>query len=388
MHVRHLSYFLSGIVALLLVSVQPVVAQGGKLIVHANPREAYIYADGKPIVEARGHHVALPAGEHKIDLYNYGYKPESRNVTIEAHKTTVIDVTMQAIPGTVSGPWGCITLEGAPRAAVLLNGKDPAVFFVGHGDEFNNEWVWKQELVVPAGKHELTVAEAGHDPWTTAVDVAANQRVVVDAYKGVRKTVAWPRGEQLKSLPRFKAGTASAEVVIQKVTGQFSSSVAQINCGDSAHLTWSSEGAAVTTLNDAPVGASGDQTVQPKQTTDYKFMAAGPGGIYNGDATVNVNAAISASLSVSPAEVRYHKVGDKVDQQGTTTVTWSAPNADSVSVDPLGSVGATGNREIQITPTKTSTGPIDETVTYTLHAGNACGGVWDEYRHFAHFGLD
>ena len=113
MRIRQLSYFLSGIVALLLVCVQPVMAQRGKLIVHVNPREAYIYADGKPVVEARGHYVALTAGEHKIDLYNYGYKPESRNVTIEAHKTTVIDVTMQAIPGTVSGPWGCITLEGA-----------------------------------------------------------------------------------------------------------------------------------------------------------------------------------------------------------------------------------------------------------------------------------
>lgn len=101
-------------------------------------------------MEARGHHVALPAGEHKIDLYNYGYKSEIRNVTIEAHKTTAIDVTMEAIPGTVAGPWGCITLEGADRDAVLLNGNDPA-FFVGHGDEFNNEWGWKQELIVPPG---------------------------------------------------------------------------------------------------------------------------------------------------------------------------------------------------------------------------------------------
>ena len=149
---------------------------------------------------------------------------------------------------------------------------------------------------------------------------------------------------------------------------------AQINCGDSAHLTWSSEGAAKTDLNGAPVSASGDQTVQPKQTTDYKFTAAGPGGVYNSDATVNVNTAIPASLSVSPAEVRYHKIGDKVDQQGSATVTWSAANADTVSVDPLGSVGASGNREIQVTPTKTSVGPIDETVTYTLHASNACGG--------------
>ena len=52
------------------------------------------------------------------------------------------------------------------------------------------------------------------------MDVEANQRVVVDAYKGVRKTVAWPRGEQLKELPRFHAGIASAEVVVEKVGGR------------------------------------------------------------------------------------------------------------------------------------------------------------------------
>ncbi len=374
MRIRNFTFLLSSI-ALLLTCVQPVLAQRGSLIVRVSPRETYIYADGEPTLESRGHHITLTPGQHKIDLYNYGYKTESRTVTIEAHKTTKIDVTMQAVPGTVSGPWGCITLEGAPRAAVLLNGKDPEAFFVGHGDEFNNEWSWKQELIVPPGKHELTVVHGEHDPWTTTVDVQANQRVVVDAYKGVRKTVTWSRGEKLQALPRFKAGTASAQVAVQKVTGQFSATPTQVNCGESARLTWSSEGAAKTELNGAPVNASGDQTVQPKQTSsNYKFTAAGAGGVYSSDATVTVNTAIPASLSVSPAEVRYHKVGDKVDQQGNATVTWSAGNADTVSVDPLGSVGASGNREIPIAPSKTSLGPIDETVTYTLHASNACGG--------------
>ena len=373
MRARQFSFLLST-VALLLIFVQPIMAQRGKLIVRVSPRETYIYSDGKPIVEARGHYVLLPAGNHRIDLYNYGYKPETRNVTIQAHKTAVIDVTMQQLPGTVSGPWGCITLEGASRAAVLLNGNDPAAFFVGHGDEFNNEWGWQQELIVPPGHHVLSVVYDDEDAWSTTVDVQANQRVVVDAYKGVRKTVAWPRGQQLQSLPRFQAGEASAKVAVQKVSGQFSATPAQINCGESARLTWSSEGAAKTELNGSAVGASGDQTVQPKQNTSYKFTAAGAGGVYNSDAAVNVNTAIPASLSVSPAEVRYHKIGDKVDQSPSATVTWSAGNADSVAVDPLGSVGASGNREMQITPTKTSVGPIDETVTYTLRASNACGG--------------
>ncbi len=374
MRIRHFSFFLSAVV-LLMICVQPVKAQTGKLAVHANPRQAYIYVDGAPVADTGGHHFCVTAGPHKIALYNYGYKPEYRDVTIEAHKTTVLDVTMQAIPGNVSGPYGCITIKGADRNAILLNGQDPAVFFVGHGDEFNNEWIWHQELIVPPGKYELTVQCNCANPWTTSVDVPANQRVIVHAYQGVDKTVAWSRGEHMQSMARFKAGTASAEVAVEKVTGQFSASPAQLTCGESGRLTWSSTGAGRTELNGQPVSSSGDQSVQPKQTTDYKFTAAGPGGIYSSDATVNVNNAIPASLSVSPGEVRYHKVGDKIDQQGTATVTWSAPNAETVSVDPLGSVGASGSREVQATPTKTALGPVDETVTYTLHASNGCGGT-------------
>jgi outer membrane protein OmpA-like peptidoglycan-associated protein len=306
-------------------------------------------------------------------LYNYGFKPESRSVTIEAHKTLTLDVTMQEFPGQVPGPWGCITVKGAAQDAVLLNGKDPAVFFVGNIGEFRGEWGPK-ELVVPPGKYDLTVACCSEDPWTTTVDVPANKRVIVNAYQGVGQTVDWPRGGQLQSLPRFQASGSMTRAAVEKVTGQFAASPAQINCGDSARLTWSSTGAGMTTINDAPVSASGDQTVQPKQTTSYKFTAAGPGGVYTSDTSVNVNTGIAASLSVSPAEVRYHRIGEKVDQPVTATVTWSAGNADSVSVDPLGATGANGSRDIQVTPTKTSGGPVDETVTYTLHASNACGG--------------
>ncbi|MFZ0959788.1 MAG: OmpA family protein [Terriglobia bacterium] len=370
MRMHKLSILLSALAVLLLISAQPTKAQVGRLIVKVVPSQAYIFADGNPVVDADHHVVFLDPGEHKIDLYNYGYKAESRTVTIQAHQTTVINVTMQAIPGEVPGPWGAITVRGAEHDAVLLNGKDPA-FFVGHGAEFKSESGGKFVLIVPPGKYELTVLHGDPQVWSTPVEVLANQRVVVDAFSGVRKTVAWPRGQQLQSLPRFNPGM---EVAVQKVTGQFSSSTTQINCGDSAHLTWSSEGAVATDLNGSPVSASGDQTVEPKQTTDYKFNAVGPGGAYTSDANVNVNTAIAASLNVSPAEVRYHKIGDKVDQQPSATVTWSAPNANSISVDPLGTVGASGSRELQITPTKTSVGPIDESVTYTLHASNACGG--------------
>lgn len=374
MRVHKLSFLLMALPVLLLISIQTTWAQQGLLGVRVMPRQAYIFADGRPVVDASGHFAVLDPGQHQIGLYNYGYKPEFRTVTIEAGKVTVIDVTLQPIPGTVPGPWGCITIEGADRDAILLNGKLPS-FFVGHGDEFDNEWVWKQELIVPPGKYELTVWRGDPAIWTTTVDVPVNQRVVVDAFKGVRKTVPWSRGEHLGALPRFQAGIASAMVAIQKVTGQYSVNPTQINCGDSARLTWSSDGATQTEITGVgPVGASGDQTVQPTQTTDYKFTAAGPGGIFTQDGTVNVNTGIQASLNVSPADAQYRQSGDRVDQGGNATVSWSAGNASSVTVDPFGSVGTSGDRTIPIRPTKTSPGPVDETVTFTLHASNACGG--------------
>jgi len=362
-----------GVLAL-LAGVLPMAAQEGKLKVRANPREAYLFVDGQAMRDARGA-VRLSSGQHKVMLYNYGYKPAEREVSITAGKTTTIDVTLDPIPGTVNGPWGAVTIEGVNRNAVLLNGKTPE-YFVGHGDEFNHEWWWKQELIVPAGTHQITVRSGDKEVWSGSVNVPANQRVVIDAHKsGVRKTVPWPRGEQLKSLPPFKAGEASATVAVMPVSAQFSAGPGQINCGESAKLNWSSTGAVENEISDVgKVAASGEQTVQPKQSTTYTLTASGPGGKATPSATVNVNSGIQASVSISPAEIRYHRKGDKVLEQGSATVSWSASGADSASVDPFGSVPASGTRTVQASPRKTDQGPVDETLTYTLRASNACGG--------------
>jgi outer membrane protein OmpA-like peptidoglycan-associated protein len=122
------------------------------------------------------------------------------------------------------------------------------------------------------------------------------------------------------------------------------------------------------------VAASGEREVQPKETTIYTLTATGPGGNATANTTVNVDKAVQASLTVSPEEIRYRRKGDKVLEQGTATLAWSAVGADSASLDPFGSVSATGSRSLQATPRKTDPGPVDETVTYTLRAGNACGG--------------
>jgi len=348
----------------LLSCVQPALASDrGSLVVRVSPKETYIYADGVPVYESKGHYVTLAAGEHKIDLYNYGFKPETRTVTITAHHTTKIDVAMQAIPGVVSGPWGAITIEGPHGAAILLNGKDPSAFFVGNIKEFDNEFLWKKELIVPPGQQQLTVAYTDHDPWTTTVNVEPNKRVVVDAFKGVRKTVAWSRGEQIKELPKFKGGLLNDHVAVEKVSANFAASAGSVACGESAHLTWNATGATQVMINNAPVSATGDQTISPKQNMTYKFTAVGPGGTYTSDATVNVNSAIYASLNVSPSDVSGQNA------PSNATVSWTAKGADNVSIDPIGSVSTDGSQQVPVTA-----GAQAQDVTYTLHATNSCGG--------------
>ena len=361
---------------LLLSGATRTLAQDGKLVLKVTPQQAYIFLDGRAISEASKHHsLKLSAGDHKIELANYGYTPENRTVTITAGQATNLEVSLTPVTGTVSGPFGAMTIEGADRDAVLLNGKTPE-FFVGHGDEFNHDWGWKQELVVPPGTYQVNVLHEDKEVWSGSVDVPANQRVVVDIPKGVRKTVAWPRGETLKSIPRFTVGTASATVAVAKPTAQLSVTSVQINCGDSSQLKWTSSDAPHVEI--APVGsvaASGEQAVQPKQTTSYQLTALGPGGTATSNATVNVNTAVQANLALSPAEIQYKRVGNEVVQQGSTVLNWTAANASTVSIDPLGSVNPNGSQTIQIAPRKSDPGPVDETVTYTLNAANACGGT-------------
>ncbi|MGB2837183.1 MAG: PEGA domain-containing protein, partial [Candidatus Sulfotelmatobacter sp.] len=371
-----LSRFALSAALLLLAGGTSSFAQDGKLVLHVTPKQAYIFVDGRAISEASEHHsLSLSPGEHKIELANYGYTPSTQTVTITAGKDTPLDVTLTPVSGTVSGPFGAISIGGPPRDAVLLNGKTPD-YFVGHVDEFNNDWIWKQELVVPPGTYQVTVLSSNSDKeaWSGSVDVPANQRVVIDIPKGVRKTVPWSRGEKLSSIPRFTVGTASATVAVAKPTAQLSVTAAQVNCGDASQINWTSTDAPRVEITPVgPVATSGQESVKPTQNTTYNLTATGPGGTVTSTATVNVNTAVQANLDLAPAEVHYKKVGDKVVVDDSTALNWTAKNATTVSIDG-GTVDPTGSRTLQITPKKTDPGTVDENVTYTLNATNGCGG--------------
>ena len=361
----------------LLVSASGIssFAQDGKLAFHVRPDQAFVFVDDRAISEAsKIYTLKLSPGEHKVEIVNYGYTASTQKVTITAGKTTLLRVTLAQAGGTVSGPFGAMTIKGADRDAILLNGKTPD-FFVGHGDEFNNTFIWKQELVVPPGTYQVTAMSGDKETWSGPVDVPANKRVVIAVPSGVGETVDWSRGEKLSSVPRFKPGIVATTVAVAKPTAQLSVTTAQVNCGDASQINWTSTDAGRVEIT--PVGAvanSGQQSVQPTQNTTYNLTATGPGGSVTSTATVNVNTAVQANLDLAPAEVHYKKVGEKVVVDDSTALNWTANNASTVSIDG-GTVTSTGSRTLQISPKKTDPGAVDENVTYTLNASNGCGGT-------------
>ncbi|HEX8814645.1 MAG TPA: OmpA family protein [Terriglobales bacterium] len=371
---KHASRFALGIVIIALAQVTSAFAQT-QLKIIVTPKQAYVFIDGIAMRESSfNHFFDVTPGDHTVVVANYGYTPVTRTVSAADGKTTEVDIALTPMGTTVPGPFGAITIKGADHQAVMLNGTT-APFVVGQGDEFNNEFLWKQELVVPPGTYQLIVQRRDQQPFNGPITVEANQRVIVDVPKGTSKSVPWPRGQKLQLISRFTPGVVSTTVAVAKPTADLSATTAQINCGDSSQLKWTSRDAGQVSIN--PIGKvtqSGDQTVQPTQTTTYQMTALGPGGSTTSDATVNVNSAVQTNLSLAQPEVRYRQVGSKVIEQSDTTLNWTAQNASNVSIDQFGAVDATGTRGVKGTPKKSDAGTVDETVTYVLTATNPCGG--------------
>lgn len=350
-------------------------AQTGKLKVKVSPKQAYVFVDGKAIREGN-QTIELAEGTHEVGIENHGYIPKMQKVHIGAGETTDLDVTLQASGDMVSGPFGDIEFKGHPRAAVLLNGTTPA-YFVGHVDEFDNNFIWHQWLLVKPGDYQVTVTQKGQTIWSGPVTVKAGQREIVYLnHDGKIETRDFKRGLTLGPQPRFDAGIASAMVPIAPVTAQLSASQTQETCGQSATLNWKATDAEDTSItNVGKVPLAGDRTVSPTQTTTYQLVAKGPGGEATKTVTIDVDSQPAATLAFNQPEVHYHKVGDKVVQQDSATLNWSTSNGDKVTIQPLGRVASSGSENIQATPSQTSTGPINQDVTYTLNVANACGGT-------------
>ena len=358
-------------------------ADEGKLRVWAWPAQSDVYVDGQHMGDATWQgmmtvkHIA--PGPHEVGIYCYGFVPQRYTVNVEAGKTMGLKVRLVPVEAPQTGPWGRIRIVGgSPRAGVLLNGKTPA-YSVGHVDEFNQEFLTgHEELLVHPGTYAVSLVHGSQTIWSGDVKVDADQMTTVNVKTGQQTTEKWfgPAGTR----PQFSAGLASARAVIAPVTAQFAADSGTVNCGDSTNLKWSSTGAVEGEISDVgKVGESGSQSVNPKATTTYTYKAMGPGGSATQSATVNVDNTINASLEVTPQEVHYRKVGSQVVEQPTATLSWTTTESGSntglaTTIDPLGSVEASGSKQVTPDVKTTAMGPVDETTTYTLKATNACGG--------------
>ncbi|HKV78688.1 MAG TPA: OmpA family protein [Candidatus Sulfotelmatobacter sp.] len=379
MFVRRQAHFASLIFVSFLLAVLPVCAQSsadtGYLKIHVSPKQAYVFVDGKAIRDG-SQTIKLSAGSHEVSVRNYGYISITQVVRIDPRDTTEVPVTLKRSGAEVSGPFGYIEFKGHPRAAVLLNGTTPD-YFVGHVDEFDWNWIWHQRLLVKPGTYQVMVTRKGDTIWSGPVPVKAGERVIVDLNNnGAMKTKNWPQGNTLGPQPRFEASIASAEVPIAPVTAQLAAQSTQLGCGQSDQLKWrSADAVAVSITNLGEVSASGSRQVSPTRRTSYELVAKGPGGEATQTTTVNVNNQPTATLTLTQPEVRYHKIGDKVVQDDSTTLNWTTVDANHVTITSLGSEGMSGSHTINAQPKQTTTGPVNEMVDYTLSASNACGGT-------------
>ncbi|MGA7919634.1 MAG: OmpA family protein [Candidatus Acidiferrales bacterium] len=361
-------------------------AQDGKLKIKVTPPQAYVFVDGNAINDG-SHAIKLAAGKHTVVVVNYGYRISTQDVNIEAGKSTDLNVALEPYGDKVAGPWGRVYITGTDvRAAVLSDGKTPG-YFVGHVDEFNNDfWIWKQELLLPPGTHHLTITRGGKELWSGDVNVEAGKKVSINVGKNKQDAADWSKRQaelqKRAPLPRFHAGVASATVVIAPVKAAVVNSSANIKCSENTNLQWQTTDAVDVSIDNGVgnVDASGSKAVSPRATTTYTLTATGPGGKVTSTETVNVDTKAIANISANPPEVKYRKIGDKIINQDSSTITWTTSNADSATLN-SNKVDLNGSQTVKAQPKDDSQVPeggqprtIDENNQYSLTATNVCGG--------------
>jgi hypothetical protein len=346
----------------------------GKLKIHVEPKRAYVFVDGKAIRQG-SQTIRLAPGTHNVDVHNYGYSAQTQNVQVSDQRETKIDVDLQRFGDKVSGPFADLEFKGDHRAAVLLNGTTPA-YFVGNPGEFDWDWLWHKRLLLQPGSYHVTVKREGDTLWSGDVTAQAGRKVIVYLDKNgkmVKKN--FHAGYDLGPQPRFHAGFISDTVPVAPVTTELSAASDKLGCGQSTALKWETANAIDTSISGiGPVANDGSRDVSPTHKMTYSIKAVGPGGESTRTVTVDVNAQPAATIAVSQPEIRYHKIGDKVVEQESATLRWTASDASSASIQPLGEVAMNGSRTIMADPKRTSAGPVNEDVSYTLTASNPCGG--------------
>jgi hypothetical protein len=142
-----------------------------------------------------------------------------------------------------------------------------------------------------------------------------------------------------------------------------------IVAGQSATLTWQSNGATAVSISPGigSVGASGSVSVSPTTNTTYTLTTSGGGQADSCTVTLGVNPAGSNGGGAAriPDIIHFHATPILFENSGSTTLEWSVDDADKVNISGIGDVPSFGSRVLKPTaPT-----------SYVLTATNAAGSV-------------
>ena len=167
--------------------------------------------------------------------------------------------------------------------------------------------------------------------------------------------VVWLRGDRGASVNvevRKKILTPPPEI-------NFSAYPTAIKSGEPSELTWQVANAETVEIEPdfGMVEASGSLTVTLYQTTTYILKAEGKGGTATSGVTLTVYQPPIVNFSADPETVIYGE---------TTTLSWSATNADEIVIDQnIGEVSNEGSLEVK----------PDRITTYTITAGGLGGSA-------------
>jgi YVTN family beta-propeller protein len=139
--------------------------------------------------------------------------------------------------------------------------------------------------------------------------------------------------------------------------------------GESTTLSWTSAHASSASLDNGlgEVAVNGSLNVSPAEATTYTITVQGPGGTASAVTTVTIFRRPVVIITASP---------DIINAGETATLTWSAANADSASIDQgIGVVAL--NSSMQVSPPETTT----YTITATGPGGMATAGATVSVNH-------
>lgn len=157
----------------------------------------------------------------------------------------------------------------------------------------------------------------------------------------------YTRGYYLPGIP-----DPTPQPVYQPAINSFTTNMTTIDLGQTATLTWTTSNASSVTITPdvGAVGTSGSTTVSPGRTTTYTLTATG-----NSGSPVTSSTIITVTPRIPPT---FNSNQASIQSGQSTTLSWNAPSATSVSVSGVGTFSASGGT--QVTP--------DKTTTYTLTA--------------------